>query len=169
MTRRTASSPSRSAFWLQAAEAQEKRPNALGIKKASQPAHCTHPCNRAHVKDRASQRSLHNTPIFRLLLKVAVNGTHQCDSFNFCGSFGPQPTNTAGRLPKCILASPLASVIAQPGLCNQALARRLSTWRSRRLPCSSFCLQPCSEAKRPTSVFFSHIRYIAHTSSAFWL
>ena len=27
-----------------------------------------------------SQRSLHNAPIFRLLLKVAVNGTHQCDS-----------------------------------------------------------------------------------------
>ena len=31
----------------------------------------------------ASQRSLHNAPIFRLLLKVAVNGTHQCDFFNF--------------------------------------------------------------------------------------
>ena len=42
-----------------------------------------------------SQRSLHNTPIFRLLLKVAVNGTHQCDSFNFCGSFGPQLRTTA--------------------------------------------------------------------------
>jgi len=33
----------------------------------------------------ASQRSLHNAPIFRLLLKVAVNGTHQCDFLNFCG------------------------------------------------------------------------------------
>ena len=44
-----------------------------------------------------SQRSLHNTPIFRLLLKVAVNGTHQCDSFNFCGSFGPQLTINAAR------------------------------------------------------------------------
>ena len=32
-----------------------------------------------------SQRSLHNAPIFRLLLKVAVNGTHQCDFLNFCG------------------------------------------------------------------------------------
>ena len=32
-----------------------------------------------------SQRSLHNAPIFRLLLKVAVNGTHQCDFINFCG------------------------------------------------------------------------------------
>jgi hypothetical protein len=30
-----------------------------------------------------SQRSLHNAPIFRLLLKVAVNGTHQCDFQNF--------------------------------------------------------------------------------------
>ena len=32
----------------------------------------------------ASQRSLHYAPIFRLLLKVAVNGTHQCDFPNFC-------------------------------------------------------------------------------------
>jgi hypothetical protein len=40
----------------------------------------------------ASQRSLHNAPIFRLLLKVAVNGTHQCDFQNFCGGFGSQHT-----------------------------------------------------------------------------
>ena len=33
-----------------------------------------------------SQRSLHNAPIFRLLLKVAVNGTHQCGFINFCGA-----------------------------------------------------------------------------------
>ena len=38
----------------------------------------------------SSQRSLHNAPIFRLLLKVAVNGTHQCDYSNFCGSLGSQ-------------------------------------------------------------------------------
>ena len=37
----------------------------------------------------ASQRSLHNAPIFRLLLKVAVNGTHQCESLNFCGALRP--------------------------------------------------------------------------------
>jgi hypothetical protein len=37
-----------------------------------------------------SQRSLHNAPIFRLLLKVAVNGTHQCDCRNFCGGLGSQ-------------------------------------------------------------------------------
>ena len=36
-----------------------------------------------------SQCSLHNAPIFRLLLKVAVNGTHQCESFNFCGDLCP--------------------------------------------------------------------------------
>ena len=39
-----------------------------------------------------SQRSLHNAPIFRLLLKVAVNGTHQCGFFNFCGAlWAPTP------------------------------------------------------------------------------
>jgi hypothetical protein len=37
-----------------------------------------------------SQRSLHIAPIFRLLLKVAVNGTQQCDFQNFCGALGPQ-------------------------------------------------------------------------------
>ena len=40
---------------------------------------------------RASQRSLHNAPIFRFLLKVAVNGTHQCDYSILCEDFGPQP------------------------------------------------------------------------------
>ena len=48
---------------------------------------------------KASQRSLHNAPIFRLLLKVAVNGTHQCDFLNFCGAFGSQPR------PRCRPAS----------------------------------------------------------------
>ena len=36
-----------------------------------------------------SQFSLHNAPIFRLLLKVAAKGTHQCESFNFCGTSVP--------------------------------------------------------------------------------
>ena len=31
-----------------------------------------------------SQHSLHLAPIFRLLLKVAVKGMHQCDLSNFC-------------------------------------------------------------------------------------
>ena len=38
----------------------------------------------------ASQRSLHNAPIFRLLLKVAVKGTHQCDLQFFGGTPGFQ-------------------------------------------------------------------------------
>ena len=46
----------------------------------------------------ASQRSLHNAPIFRLLLKVAVKGTHQCDFFNFCGAHGPNKSISGARL-----------------------------------------------------------------------
>ena len=38
----------------------------------------------------ASQRSLHYAPIFRLLLEVAVKGTHQYDFCNFCGTLGFQ-------------------------------------------------------------------------------
>ena len=48
---------------------------------------------------RASQCSLHNAPIFRLLLKVAVNGTHQCESHNFWWSFCSNLHGTAGSLP----------------------------------------------------------------------
>ena len=40
-------------------------------------------CSRVLGQQSASQRSLHNASIFRLLLKVAVNGTHQCDFLNF--------------------------------------------------------------------------------------
>ena len=53
-----------------------------------------------------SQRSLHDAPIFRLLLKVAVNGTHQCDFLNFCGAFGLQCWSCAG------LRSPMKWLIA---------------------------------------------------------
>ena len=53
----------------------------------------THPfvlAGRVSCHEVSSQRSLHNAPIFRLLLKVAVNGTHQCDYANFCGNLGSQ-------------------------------------------------------------------------------
>jgi hypothetical protein len=43
-----------------------------------------------------SQRSLQDAPIFRLLLKVAVKGTHQCDFINFCGGVTPQLLTTMG-------------------------------------------------------------------------
>ena len=55
-------------------------PALLHMSFASQLA-CTH---------LASQRSLHNAPIFRLLLKVAVNGTHQCD---FSSGIAHEPTS----------------------------------------------------------------------------
>ena len=45
-----------------------------------------------------SQRSLHNAPIFRLLLKVAVNGTHQCDFPNFCGQQCPTESCEEGYI-----------------------------------------------------------------------
>ena len=48
------------------------------------------PLWQAGAASRPSQRSLHNAPIFRLLLKVAVNGMHQCDFLNFCGALGLQ-------------------------------------------------------------------------------
>ena len=38
---------------------------------------------RPVIQHQASQRSLQDAPIFRLLLKVAVKGTHQCDFLNF--------------------------------------------------------------------------------------
>ena len=45
-----------------------------------------------------SQRSLHNAPIFRLALKVAVNGAHQCDFPNFCRQQCPTVSFCATRL-----------------------------------------------------------------------
>jgi len=56
-------------------------------------------CGNSYIRaglPSVSQRSLHNAPIFRLLLKVAVNGTHQCDFLNFCGDLGPQ--HQSGKL-----------------------------------------------------------------------
>ena len=53
---------------------------------------CTHrfQCSKFQVPtslhDPSSQCSPYNAPIFRLLLMVAVNGTHQCESQNFCGA-----------------------------------------------------------------------------------
>jgi hypothetical protein len=44
-----------------------------------------------------SQRSLHYAPIFRLLLKVAVKGTHQCDLSNFCGVFWTPTFSSRGQ------------------------------------------------------------------------
>ena len=48
----------------------------------------------------SSQRSRHNAPIFRLLLKVAVKGTHQCDFTNL-GNFWV-PTSAIGKWSEAI-------------------------------------------------------------------
>ena len=52
-------------------------------------------CRHGFPHCQASQCSLHNEPIFRLLLNVAVNGTHQCESICFC--CGPFSPNLCGR------------------------------------------------------------------------
>ena len=60
----------------------------------------------SQICEPASQCSLHSEPIFRLLLKVAVNGTHQCESLNFCGTVCPNPSvaviNQCGHANECM-------------------------------------------------------------------
>ena len=69
-----------------------------------------------------SQRSLHNAPIFRLLLKVAVKGTHQCDFTNFCGVSDPNATFNFN--------TPLQH--AQPGENRKSFPRALNADSARR-------------------------------------
>ena len=79
-----------------------------------------------------SQRSLHNAPIFRLLLKVAVNGTHQCDFYNFWGALGPQQslrwrvTFRSQQMPCCI------SVVESSTHWNRKNIKTVS-WRNRNV------------------------------------
>ena len=95
---------------------------------------------RGGTATRASQRSLHNAPIFRLLLKVAVNGMHQCDFLNFCGALGLQPNkpyparsagSAAARLKR--LASQQRAWRWSP-FCSAALPRRLRSSRNHSGP-----------------------------------
>ena len=57
-------------------------------------------CQDPHIKyiysndDECCRSPLHDAPIFCLLLKVAVNGMHQCDCLKFLGSFDSNITNT---------------------------------------------------------------------------
>ena len=71
----------------------------------------------------SSQRSVHDASIFRLLLKVAVNGTHQCDFLNFCGGLGSQQCkaarNACGKLLAQVLLPRLTTmVIRDMSLCR---------------------------------------------------
>ena len=102
----------------------------------------------------ASQRSLHNAPIFRLLLKVAVNGTHQCDFLNFCGGFGsqlfmythgaivPDDMNAAmGWVMEAFSKMSPMSFIGGAGRSMQAMASANACWKklASLLPLEKFC------------------------------
>ena len=114
-----------------------------------------------------SQRSLHNTPIFRLLLKVAVNGTHQCDSFNFCGSFGPQQTSVTALLYKLCEQNHF--------LCTTSMIapRCVRTLCALVVVALSFCGYTHRLARTTGSNTISwvgaHSSCMGHTFSAFWL
>ena len=58
-------------------------------------------CRGLKLHGWSSQRSLHSAPIFRLLLKVAVNGTHQCDSHNFWGALSSNKQTNKQRTNCC--------------------------------------------------------------------
>ena len=84
---------------------------------------------------RPSQRSLHNAPIFRLLLKVAVKGTHQCDFFNFCGALAPTRLTRvldrgSERMPPLSLQAYAVPQVA----CRLLRGACRSSWSGRRLP-----------------------------------
>ena len=78
-----------------AQERERARARALQVLRCSAAQHEGTSCRQRPP----SQRSLHNAPIFRLLLKVAVNGTHQCGFFNFCGAlWAPTPLLAGARV-----------------------------------------------------------------------
>ena len=81
----------------------------------------------------ASQRSLHNAPIFRLLLKVAVNGTHQCDSIEFLRD-RKIPTITKFGGVRRMLRAPLHRSIKQSEHFLTQQCSRVSTFRVGMLP-----------------------------------
>ena len=113
--------------WAIRSPAQDSCAKSVAKHSGSGLVHLCKHANPVACQASPSQRSLHNAPIFRLLLKVAVNGTHQCDYSNFCGGLGSQ------LMPRAAASS--------PGL---AIESSLSTSsRSTRLPPSE-----CANAKR---------------------
>ena len=92
-----------------------------------------------------SQRSLHNAPIFRLLLKVAVNGTHQCGFFNFCGAlWAPTPLLAGARVRRGRRAcARIRALPAPPHLLACIVAHT-----ARALHNESSAVAPCSVSLR---------------------
>jgi hypothetical protein len=101
----------------------------------------------------ASQRSLHNAPIFRLLLKVAVNGTHQCDFLNFCGGFGSQ-------LCQFVLQGPVAA-------CNTGSQMALPRAVGRSM--QSQRMTPPKDTGRSSQNATTSSRHVGRSSQAYFL
>ena len=100
-------------------------------------------------RHKVSQRSLQSAPIFRLLLKVAVKGTHQCDFTNF---WELSSSNTMARR--------VAKQIQYPPRHGGSCARKgteLGAVTNDRVACES-TRQSLQESTCHT-----------HTFSAFWL
>ena len=113
----------------------------------------------------ASQRSLHNEPIFRLLLKVAVKGTQQCDFLNFCGVspqllewlFSALPSvytctccaeSSAKPFPRCF-AHCYRKAAAQHAIASKKVKCKQSNWKgknfNKKVACSiSLCKSCCA-------------------------
>ena len=70
-------------------------------------------CTQLEIMLSASQCSLQYEPIFRLLLKVAVNGTHQCESHQFLQGLRPNNTErrAQGTFIRSLIRSPLQSLV----------------------------------------------------------
>ena len=100
----------------------------------------------------ASQRSLHNAPIFRLLLKVAVNGTHQCDFLNFCGGSGSQHFAWTGN--PCIARPCMHHVVSSLYHNSFGLECARNGWQKNCLHFSICACHPCAGAMLIFSVSF---------------
>ena len=100
-------------------------PHATAFEPARQGRPCSTSRGASYLRTQpcqipVSQRSLHNAPIFRLLLKVAVNGTHQCDFPNFCGQQCPTWL-TASQ----VAAKTMCLVFVCMGVCVCCIGRQI--------------------------------------------
>ena len=119
-----------------------------------------------------SQRSLHNAPIFRLLLKVAVKGTHQCDCINFWGALAPTSDSSRNFGSSWNVDGTKLGVVLQLTVCLYILRQYYFCWgglgfgfleleKMQNIACS-----PCSYF----ILLLAHkVGLHGHTFSAFWL
>jgi len=108
----------------------------------------------------ASQRSLHNAPIFRLLLKVAVNGTHQCDFLNFCGGLGLQQFNYIRDASYNVQQSFIGA-----SLFISVTPYEAGTWTPGNAP--MLCLLQCSPTSVLTWPSFQHSILLGYSTVTF--